>query len=130
VVHITSMALAQTRKAARHDRRSTKAPARRHEGDVPVHRGSDDLASGIFADGWRRTVGNQLQGCKDQTGERLTRLTFSRVIAGGRSVIIYQFPKRAARAAVRDPMVMIASDGGIENGEKPSPAVPARMREF
>src|SRR5260221_10295040 len=56
-----------------------------------------------------------------KTGERLTAETFEKYRAEGGAVVIYAIPESAARAAVGNPMVMIASDGMPITGAKVHP---------
>jgi dihydroorotase len=51
------------------------------------------------------------------TGERLTAQTFADYRRRGGMVILHNIPEDAVRQAIADPMVMIASDGHLENGK-------------
>jgi len=51
------------------------------------------------------------------TGERLTAETFARYRKVGGMVAVHSIPEDVVRLAVSDPMVMIASDGILENGK-------------
>ncbi len=51
------------------------------------------------------------------TGERLTRDTFAGYRAAGGGVIIHSRTEEMTRAAIEDSLTMIASDGGISNGQ-------------
>ena len=51
------------------------------------------------------------------TGERLTAQTFAQYRKQGGRVVIHQIPEDVVSLAVADPMVMIASDGILENGK-------------
>jgi dihydroorotase len=76
-----------------------------------------DIASATFGEGWqeRRGIGYaDLQW--PSTGERLTPDSFARYRKLGGMVLIHQIPEDVVRLAVADPMVMIASDGILENG--------------
>ncbi len=55
------------------------------------------------------------------TGERLTAETFAKYRKQGGVVVIFSIPESAARAAVSNPMVMIASDGMMITGPKVHP---------
>ena len=50
------------------------------------------------------------------TGERLARESFGHYREQGGSVIIHSRTEEMTRAAVENPLTMIASDGGISNG--------------
>ena len=51
------------------------------------------------------------------TGERLTEQSFARYRKEGGMVAHHNIPEEIVRLAVADPMVMIASDGILENGK-------------
>src|SRR5260370_25321398 len=55
------------------------------------------------------------------TGERLTPESFAKYRKEGGIVVIHSIPEEAARAAVSDPIVMIASDGMPITGAKVHP---------
>jgi len=56
--------------------------------------------------------------CVDQDRERLTAETFAKYRKEGGVVVVFSIPEEAARAAVSDPLVMIASDGMPITGSK------------
>jgi dihydroorotase len=56
-----------------------------------------------------------------ETGERLTAETFEKYRKQGGVVVIHSIPEEAARTAVANPMVMIASDGMPITGVKVHP---------
>ncbi len=88
----------------------------------PYTAGSTGLESAIFDPGWQEKLGityKDLQWAK--TGERLTEETFNNYRKEGGAVIIHMIPEEAARAAVADPIVMIASDGMPITGPKVHP---------
>jgi len=119
VVHITSMGLRETPLCL-----SMIEGARRHGLDVtteayPYTAGMTDLGSAIFSEGWQQRQGgisfNDLQWAA--TGERLTAESFARYRKQGGMVAIHSIPEDIVRLAIADPMVMIASDGILENGK-------------
>jgi N-acyl-D-aspartate/D-glutamate deacylase len=55
------------------------------------------------------------------TGERLTAETFAKYRKVSGEVVIFEIPDEAARAAVANPIVMIASDGVPTTGPKIHP---------
>ncbi|MGH7838296.1 MAG: amidohydrolase family protein, partial [Candidatus Binataceae bacterium] len=122
VVHITSMGLKFTPELI-----SMVKGAERRGLDVttecyPYTAGSTALQSAIFDPGWQESMGityNDLQWA--ETGERLTAETFEKYRKIGGIVIIHSIPESAARAAVADPIVMIASDGMPITGSKVHP---------
>jgi len=120
VVHITSMGLRETPVCLR-----MIEGARRRGLDVtteayPYTAGMTDLASAIFDEGWQGRQGGMNYGDLQwaATGERLTDDTFARYRKqGGGMVIIHSIPEEMVRVAIANPMVMIASDGILDNGK-------------
>ena len=119
VVHITSMGLRETPLLLR-----TIDGARRRGLDVtteayPYTAGMTDLSSAVFDEGWQGRMGgisySDLQWAA--TGERLTEQSFARYRKAGGMVAHHNIPEEMVRLAVADPMVMIASDGILENGK-------------
>jgi N-acyl-D-aspartate/D-glutamate deacylase len=122
VVHITSIGLAQTPQLIQ-----LVEEAQRHGLDVttecyPYVAASTGLESALFDPGWQERMGityKDVQWAK--TGERLTAETFEKYRAEGGAVVIYAIPESAARAAVGNPIVVIASDGMPITGAKVHP---------
>jgi N-acyl-D-aspartate/D-glutamate deacylase len=122
VVHITSMGLRNTPTLI-----AVIKGARARGLDVttecyPYTAGSTALESAIFDEGWQERQGityKDVQWVK--TGERLTAETFAKYRKEGGAVVVFSIPEEAARAAVSDPMVMIASDGLPITGPKVHP---------
>jgi N-acyl-D-aspartate/D-glutamate deacylase len=122
VVHITSMGLRNTPTLI-----AVVKGARARGLDVttecyPYTAGSTALESAIFDEGWQERQGityKDVQWVK--TGERLTAETFAKYRNEGGAVVVFSIPEEAARAAVSDPMVMIASDGLPITGPKIHP---------
>ncbi len=119
VVHITSMALGETPLCLRIIR-----GAREHGLDItteayPYTAGMTDLGSAIFDPGWQAHQGgityHDLQWVA--TGERLTAESFERYRKQGGMVAVHSIPEPMVRVAMADPLVMIASDGILENGK-------------
>lgn len=119
VVHITSMALAQTPLALR-----MIQGAKQHGLDVtteayPYTAGMTDISSAIFEPGWQLHQGgityHDLQWAA--TGERLTEETFNHYRKQGGMVAVHSIPEAMVVSAMADPSVMIASDGILENGK-------------
>jgi N-acyl-D-aspartate/D-glutamate deacylase len=119
VVHITSMGLRETPLLLR-----MIDGARRRGLDVtteayPYTAGMTDLSSAVFDEGWQGRMGgisySDLQWAA--TGERLTEQSFARYRKEGGMVAHHNIPEEIVRLAVADPMVMIASDGILENGK-------------
>jgi dihydroorotase len=99
------------------------AGARRHGIDVtteayPYTAGMTDISSALFNEGWQERQGigySDLQWAA--TDERLTAESFARYRKQGGLVLLHKIPEEVVRLAMADPMVIIASDGGLENGK-------------
>jgi dihydroorotase len=122
VVHITSMGLKFTP-----DLIAMVQGAQKHGLDVttecyPYTAGSTALESAIFDPGWQENMGITYKDVQwAETGERLTAETFEKYRKKGGIVVIHMIPEEAARAAVANPIVMIASDGMPITGAKVHP---------
>jgi N-acyl-D-aspartate/D-glutamate deacylase len=122
VVHITSMGLKFTP-----DLISMVEGAQKHGLDVttecyPYTAGSTALESAIFDPGWQENMGITYKDVQwAETGERLSAETFETYRKKGGIVVIHSIPEEAARTAVANPMVMIASDGMPITGAKVHP---------
>jgi dihydroorotase len=119
VVHITSMGLRQTPLCL-----EMIEGARKRGLDVTTEAysytaGMTDIASAIFDDGWQARQGgitfHDLQWAA--TGERLTPESFARFRKQGGMVAVHSIPEDIVKLAIANPMVMIASDGILENGK-------------
>jgi N-acyl-D-aspartate/D-glutamate deacylase len=112
IVHITSIGLKNTPQLL-----AVIKGAQKHGLDVttecyPYIAASTRLESAIFDPGWQERQGITFKDLQwSGTGERLSAETFDKFRKQGGSVVIFSIPAEAARAAVADPMVMIASDG-------------------
>ncbi|HEV8147719.1 MAG TPA: amidohydrolase family protein [Bryobacteraceae bacterium] len=117
IVHITSMALGQTGLAL-----DMLAGARKRGLDVtteayPYTAGQTDVSSAVFDEGWQEKLGITYKDLQwVATGERLTAESFARYRKQGGSTILHAIPEEAARQAVANPDVMIASDGLMAQG--------------
>jgi dihydroorotase len=122
VVHITSMGLKFTPQLI-----AMVEGGRRHGLDVttecyPYTAGSTALQSAIFDPGWQENMGITYRDLQwTETGERLTAETFEKYRKIGGNVVIHSIPEAAAREAVANPMVIIASDGMPITGAKVHP---------
>ena len=122
VVHITSMGLKDTPQLI-----DMVAGAQKRGLDVttecyPYTAGSTALQSAIFEPGWQESMGISYKDVQwTDTGERLTAETFEKYRKQGGIVVIHSIPEEAARTAVANPMVMIASDGMPITGGKVHP---------
>jgi hypothetical protein len=80
---------------------------------------STGLESAQFDPGWQERQGvtyKDVQWVK--TGERLTAETFEKYRKEGGMVVVFSLPEEAVRAALANPIVMIASDGPVITGPK------------
>jgi N-acyl-D-aspartate/D-glutamate deacylase len=122
VVHITSMGLKNTPRLI-----AMVKGARERGLDVttecyPYTAGSTQLESAIFDPGWQDRQGITFKDIQwTKTGERLTAESFEKYRREGGTVVIFSIPEQAARTAVADPMIMIASDGMPLSGAKIHP---------
>ena len=122
VVHVTSMGLKYTPQLI-----DMIKGAQQHGLDVttecyPYTAGSTELQSAIFDPGWQENMGITYKDVQwAATGERLTAETFNKYRKQGGVVVIFSIPEEAARTAVADPIVMIASDGMRITGAKVHP---------
>jgi N-acyl-D-aspartate/D-glutamate deacylase len=122
VVHITSMGLKYTPELI-----EMISGAQRRGLDVttecyPYTAGSTELQSAIFDPGWQESMGITYKDIQwAATGERLTAETFEKYRKEGGVVVIHSIPEEAARTAVANPTVMIASDGMRLTGAKVHP---------
>jgi N-acyl-D-aspartate/D-glutamate deacylase len=119
VVHITSTCISETPLCLQ-----MIAGARKQRLDVttecyPYTAGMTDLASAIFDPGWEQRMGGVSFGDLQwaATGERLTAETFARYRKQGGMVAVHSIPEEVVREALANPMVMVASDGILENGK-------------
>jgi dihydroorotase len=117
VVHITSMANAQTGLML-----EMIAGARQHGLDItteayPYTAGETRLDSAVFDGNWQQQLGITFKDLQwVATGERLTAETFAKYRKDGGFVILHSIPEEAARQAMANPDVIVASDGMIFNG--------------
>lgn len=112
VVHITSMGLKDTPQLIAMVEAAQKRGLDVTTECYPYTASSTGLESAIFDEGWQERLGityNDLEW--STTGERLTPETFAKYRKQGGNVVIFDIPEDAARTAVENPMVMIASDG-------------------
>jgi N-acyl-D-aspartate/D-glutamate deacylase len=122
VVHITSMGIRDTPHLI-----EMVAGAQRGGLDVttecyPYTAGSTYIQSAVFDPGWREQLGIDYKDVQwADTGERLTAETFDKYRKQGGVVVIHDIPEEATRAAMANPIVMIASDGMPITGAKVHP---------
>ncbi|HKW56095.1 MAG TPA: amidohydrolase family protein [Candidatus Acidoferrum sp.] len=122
VVHITSMGLKYTPELI-----DMVEGAQKHGLDVttecyPYTAGSTYLQSAVFDPGWQGSMGITYKDIQwAETGERLTAETFAAYRKKGGIAVIHSIPEEAARTAIANPMVMIASDGMPITGTKVHP---------
>jgi N-acyl-D-aspartate/D-glutamate deacylase len=122
VVHVTSMGLKYTPQLIAMIKGAQQRGLDVTTECYPYTAGSTALQSAIFDPGWEENMGityNDVQWIA--TGERLTAETFDKYRKEGGIVVIHSIPEEAARSAVADPIVMIASDGMPITGAKVHP---------
>ena len=122
VVHITSMASGQTglmlemiagarKRGHRHHHRSVSVHRRRNRGSIPR----------CSIGGWQEQLGDHIQGsAMGRHGRAPHRRDFAKYRKDGGFVILHSIPEEAARQAMADPGVIIASDGMIYQWQRPS----------
>src|SRR5579863_1605471 len=117
VVHITSMANGQTGLML-----EMIAGARKRGIDItteayPYTAGETRLDSAVFDGDWQHQLGISYKDLQwVATGERLTAETYAKYRKDGGFVILHSIPEEAARQAMANPDVIVASDGMIFNG--------------
>jgi N-acyl-D-aspartate/D-glutamate deacylase len=122
VVHISSVGLKYTPELI-----EMITGARQRGLDVttecyPYTAASTALDSAMFDEGWQERLGITYKDLQwTATGERLTADTFAKYRKQGGNVVIFVIPDEAARAAMANPAVMLASDGMPHNGPKIHP---------
>ncbi len=122
IVHITSMGLRQTAACL-----EMIEGARRNGLDVtteayPYTAGSSRLESANFDPGFREKIGIDYKDIQwVATGERLTEQTFQQYRKQGGMAITHMIPESVVEMAMRNSIVMIASDGTafVTGGEHP-----------
>jgi len=122
VVHITSMGLKYTPQLVAMVEGAQKRGLDVTTECYPYTAGSTYLQSAVFDPGWQDKLEisyHDLQWA--DTGERLTAETFEKYRKKGGIVVIHSIPEEAARTAVANPMIMIASDGMPITGAKVHP---------
>jgi N-acyl-D-aspartate/D-glutamate deacylase len=84
----------------------------------PYTAGMTDIASGVFDEGWRESLGIDYSDLLwAATGERLTAETFAARRKQGGMVAIFSIPEEMVRAAIAHPLVIVASDAVMANGK-------------
>ena len=122
VVHVTSMGLKNTPQLIAMVEGAQKRGLDVTTECYPYTAASTGLHTAIFDPGWERRMGIDYKDLQwAQTGERLTPETFDKYRKQGGIVVIYAIPEEAARTAVSNPIVMIASDGMPITGAKVHP---------
>ena len=122
VVHITSMGLKYTPQLIAMVEGAQKRGLDVTTECYPYTAGSTYLQSSIFDPGWQETLEISFHDVQwAETGERLTAETFEKYRKQGGVVVIHSIPEEAARIAVSNPIVMIASDGMPITGAKVHP---------
>jgi N-acyl-D-aspartate/D-glutamate deacylase len=118
VVHITSMGLRDTPGLLEVVREARSRGMDITTECYPYTAGMTGIESAIFDEGWRERLGIDYKDLQwAATGERLTAESFGRYRKTGGMVAVHHMPEPVVRAAVADPLTMIASDGILQNGK-------------
>jgi N-acyl-D-aspartate/D-glutamate deacylase len=119
IVHITSTCLRETGLCLEMIGGTRKRGLDVTTEAYPYTAGMTDLSSAIFAPGWQQRQGGIGYGDLQWalTGERLTAESFERYRKQGGMVAIHAIPEEVVRTAMSNPMVMIASDGILNEGK-------------
>jgi len=118
IVHINSMAQKKTPEALR-----MIEGARARGLDVtteayPYIAGASRIESALFDPGWQEKLGASYSDLLwVATGERLSAESFERYRKQGGRVVIFGNTEEMVRMAIANPLVTIASDGGLANGQ-------------
>ncbi len=122
VVHVSSMGLRDTPQLMAMIEGAQKRGMDVTTECYPYIAASTGLDSAVFAPGWQEKMGITYKDLQwVGTGERLTEETFAKYRKQGGPVVIFSIPEAAARTAVANPIVMIASDGPQFTGPKVHP---------
>ena len=122
VVHITSMGMKYTPQLIAMVEGAQKRGLDVTTECYPYTAGSTYLQSAVFDPGWQEKLEISFHDLQwADTGERLTAETFEKYRKKGGIVVIHSIPEEAARTAVANPIVMIASDGMPITGAKVHP---------
>jgi N-acyl-D-aspartate/D-glutamate deacylase len=122
VVHITSMGIRYTPQLIAVIEGAKKSGLDVSTECYPYTAGSTYLQSAVFDPGWQEKQEITFHDVQwADTGERLTAETFEKYRKKGGVVVIHSIPEEAARTAVANPMVMVASDGMPITGAKVHP---------
>jgi N-acyl-D-aspartate/D-glutamate deacylase len=122
VVHITSMGMKYTPQLISMVEGAQKRGLDATTECYPYTAGSTYIESAVFDPGWQEKMEigfHEVQWA--ETGERLTAETFEKYRKIGGVVVIHSIPEEAARTAIANPMVMVASDGMPITGAKVHP---------
>ncbi|HUE83519.1 MAG TPA: amidohydrolase family protein [Pyrinomonadaceae bacterium] len=118
VVHINSMCLRQTATCLRMIEGAARRGLDVTTEAYPYTATQTRIESAIYNDGWQENFGITYKDLQwVATGERLTAETFARYRKQGGAVIGHAIPEEVSRMVAADPLVMVASDGWIQNGQ-------------
>jgi N-acyl-D-aspartate/D-glutamate deacylase len=118
VVHITSTCLRQTAVCLRMIEGARRRGLNITTEAYPYTATMTRIESAIYDEGWQERLGITYQDLQwVATGERLTAETFARYRKEGGLVVGHSIPEEISRLAAAHPLVMVASDGLIENGK-------------
>jgi dihydroorotase len=112
VMHLTSMGLGRTPSMLRmiNDLRARGFDVTTEI--YPYTAAQTSIQSAFFDPGWQERLGISYKDMLwPATGERLTEESFARYRRAGGNVVFFMIPESAIEAALRDPQVIVSSDG-------------------
>ncbi len=119
IVHITSMGLREAPLCLQMIQGARERGLDITTEAYPYTAGMTDLGSAIFDEGWQQRQGGIAFGDLQwaATGERLTAESFAKYRKQGGFVAIHSIPENIVQLAMANPLVMIASDGILNEGK-------------
>ena len=118
IVHVTSTGLADTPRLLEMIMGARRASLDITTEAYPYTAAMTGIETAIFSDGWQEKMGISYDALQwVATGERLTAESFAKYRKQGGMVIIHSIPESASLAAVRNPNVIVASDGVLDKGK-------------
>lgn len=118
IVHVTSLGFSLTPQLLKMIKE-----ARVHGMDVtvecyPYTATQTTIESAVYDEGWQQKFGIDYKDLQwAETGERLNAESFAKYRKSGGMVIAHSIPEDVVRSTIADSIVIIASDGMLENGK-------------
>lgn len=118
IVHVTSTGLSDTPRLIEMIMGARRASLDITTEAYPYTAAMTGLETAIFSEGWQEKMGISYDALQwVATGERLNAESFARYRKQGGMVIIHSIPEAASLAAVKNPAIIVASDGLLEKGK-------------